>query len=179
MQPFTIRRIVTGCTIGLIHFVVALYLTLGVLAAASKPISDPTDKWLLVPFFIVMFPACLLGFLGAYTNGFVALALVPLTSSLRAIAATRFLGCRYDEELLQVIRELPAGWKIDLFEKLDDGWVANISSGQSSFRLVSEWGNIRAAPIIDGEPKLLPAPQHQIMNPNAKQVAEFILQHST
>ena len=91
MHSLMKRRIKTGAVVGTGHFFLALFVTVGLLAAGNKPINDPSDNWLLIAFPVVMFPTCVLALFGAFTSDVIALILVPVTSILWAVTFAKLL----------------------------------------------------------------------------------------
>ena len=79
-SSLTRRRRIVGIWIGLIHFCIAITIVLSMLAMANYPVPPAGSDWIVIPFFIFLFPASLLGIVGAYSNDLIALLLVPITS---------------------------------------------------------------------------------------------------
>lgn len=83
-----------------------------------------------------------------------------------------------DDDFLAVMRELPAGWKVDRWDRAGMGWIARISNRRAVFQLVSDRGYIDVGRIIDGKPIPCEPPEGLRLEIGPKEVAELILRCS-
>lgn len=175
MDAIDRKRKLIGIPVGLVHFCLASYLTLSLMASAHMPISRPGDDWILLPFFIVMFPTSILGCVGAFAIPFLPIVLVPITSWMWGIAAARFFVRVYNPVLLELLGELSDGWKVAYFTQNKDGWTARLAKGKTYCRLVSEWGRVQGSVSVDGTERPLEIPHLA----SVRQIASSIQDHDS
>ena len=80
--------------VAILHFFVAGFVVLSLFDAAHKPMADSSDAWIMPAFFVVMFPAGLLVFVGAFKSTIVALLLVPANSVLWGLFVVTAAGAK-------------------------------------------------------------------------------------
>jgi hypothetical protein len=84
-----------------------------------------------------------------------------------------------DDDFLAVMRELPAEWKVDRWDRAGMGWTAQISNCCAVFQLWSDRGYIEACRIVDGKRIGCEPPKEFRLNIGPKEVAELILRHAS
>jgi hypothetical protein len=86
------RRRKVGIIVGTVHFFASSIVVFAILGAAMKPIGDDADALWLIPFFVLLFPSCLLVFVGLLPLfGLLSIVIVPAQSALWGWAASRLL----------------------------------------------------------------------------------------
>lgn len=83
-----------------------------------------------------------------------------------------------DDNFLAVMRELPAGWKVDRWDRAGMGWLAQISNRRVVFQLCSDRGYIEAWRLEGGEKIPCEPPKELRLEIGPKEVAELILRHA-
>ena len=90
-QSLAKRRRILGVWVALIHFCIAITIVLSMLAMANYSVSSDRGEWIVIPFFVILFPVSLLAFVGAFTNDLIAILLVPITSAIWGWAFARLV----------------------------------------------------------------------------------------
>jgi hypothetical protein len=83
-----------------------------------------------------------------------------------------------DDDFLAVMRELPAEWKVDRWDRGGMGWIAQISYRRVVFELVSDRGYIEVSRIVSGKPVWCEPPEQLRLEIGPKEMAELILSHA-